>query len=87
MECVETSGLVNNFRLNRFVNSVRCLAILFVTFIILPCQTFEALKRIKFAIVVKNANDEGMLLINFVNDVKYLGEFTMSNLQANLALI
>lgn len=46
----------------------QCLAILFVTFISLPCQTFEALKRIKFVIVVKNANAKGMLLIKFVND-------------------
>lgn len=42
-----------------------CLAI--VTFTSLPCQTCGALKRIKFAIVVKNANAKGMLLIKFVN--------------------
>ena len=65
----------------------QCLAILFVSFISLPCQTFEALKRIKSVIVVKNAKAKGMLLIKFVSDVKYLGEFTMSNLQAKLALI
>lgn len=46
----------------------QCVAIPFVTFISLPCQTFEALKRIKFATVVKNANAKGMLLIKFVND-------------------
>lgn len=39
---------------------------------------FEAPMRIKFVIVGKNAQANGMELITFVNDVKYLGEFLMS---------
>lgn len=63
------------------------LAILFDPFISLLCETFEALERIKFVIVVKNAKAKGMLSIKFENDVKYLGEFVMSDLQAHLAWI
>lgn len=62
------------------------LAILFVEFMSALSDVWSTYET-QICNCIKNANTREYLLIKFVNDVKYLGVFTMSDLQANSALM